>query len=100
MKQIYYMLTKSEMEDLVFNCLDKFYNSITDEEKPIKWLTRKEVLKLLAISSPTLLSYTKKGYLTAYRIGRTLRYKDKDVIESLKQVRNNNYRKDGYKHGK
>ncbi|SHM26533.1 DNA binding domain-containing protein, excisionase family [Chitinophaga jiangningensis] len=49
-------------------------------------ITRKEAAKLLGISLPTLLDFTKTGKITGYRIGTRVRYKRRELIESLKQI--------------
>lgn len=48
-----------------------------------KLLTRKEVADLLGVTLPTLHDWTKKGLLTAYRIGNRIRYKENEILETL-----------------
>jgi len=49
-------------------------------------ITRKETAKVLGISLVTLNVYTKRGLIPGYRIGSSIRYKKKEVIESLLKV--------------
>ena len=51
-----------------------------DEEK---LLSPNEVLKLLSISRPTLISWTRKGSLKEYRMGSTIYYKRSEIMGSL-----------------
>lgn len=53
--------------------------------------TRKEVAKMLGISLPTLHEWTKGGSIKAHRIGTRVRYKEKDVKNALKEVKNHKY---------
>ena len=55
-------------------------------EKPDELITSKEVAKILGVSLVTLYSYRKKGIITAYRLGRIVRYKKSEVM-NLENVR-------------
>ncbi|MDV3980942.1 DNA-binding protein [Elizabethkingia anophelis] len=57
-------------------------NSTPVKEEP-EYLTRREVAELLGITLPTLHNWTKKGIITAYRIGTRLRYNKVEIIEVL-----------------
>ncbi len=50
-------------------------------------LTRREAARLLGISLPTLLDYTKQGKITGYRLGTRVRYKRSELEQSLTQIR-------------
>lgn len=50
-------------------------------------LTRKEAARLLGISLPTLLDYTKLGKITGYRLGTRVRYKRSELEQSLTQIK-------------
>lgn len=54
---------------------------------PEELLTRKEAAELLAVTLPTLREYTRKGHLTAYRIGTRVRYKRSEVVDGLRRMR-------------
>ena len=47
--------------------------------KQSKFLSRKEVSKLLQISLPTLSVLTKEGVINSYRIGRRVLYKSDEI---------------------
>lgn len=55
--------------------------------EPEELLTRKEAAGLLAVTLPTLREYTRRGYLTAYRIGTRVRYKRSEVVDGLRRMR-------------
>ena len=48
-------------------------------------LSRDDVLKILNISSPTLLSWEKKGLIKSYRKGRRIYYQKEELMESLRK---------------
>ncbi|WP_246496290.1 helix-turn-helix domain-containing protein [Chitinophaga varians] len=50
-------------------------------------LTRKEAARLLGISLPTLLDYTKLGKITGYRLGTRVRYKRSELEQALTQIK-------------
>ena len=50
---------------------------------PDELLTRKAVAELLQITLPTVHEWTKKGILTAYRIGNRVKYKKAEILENL-----------------
>ena len=56
------------------------------EEKTEPYLTRGQVSKLLQISLPTLHEYTKRGFLTSYRIGFKVRYKSSEIDSALREI--------------
>lgn len=49
-------------------------------------LTRKEAAKLLGVSLPTLLEWTKKGKIQGYRIASRIRYKRNEIESALKRI--------------
>jgi excisionase family DNA binding protein len=46
-------------------------------------LTRKETAEMLAVSLPTLHTYTKEGKIKSFRLGHLVRYRLEDVYKSL-----------------
>lgn len=50
-------------------------------------LSRHDAAALLGVTLPTLRDYTRKGYLTGYRIGARVRYKRNEVLDGLKRMR-------------
>lgn len=55
--------------------------------KSEKYLTRKEVSKLIRVSLPTLHKYTTTGKIKAYRIERQVRYKENEVMAAMNQIK-------------
>jgi excisionase family DNA binding protein len=56
-------------------------------QEPEALLTRDQAAQLLGITLPTLRDYTRKGYVTGYRIGTRVRYKRNEVLDSLQRMR-------------
>jgi excisionase family DNA binding protein len=52
-------------------------------DKDGNFLSRKETVKLLHISLPTLNEWTKDGTLTSYRIRTRVLYKNEEVLETV-----------------
>ena len=50
-------------------------------------LTRQQAAALLGVTLPTLRDYTRRGYLTGYRIGTRVRYKRNEVLDGLSRMR-------------
>lgn len=72
---------------------EELQRSSTLKEENSQYLTRSEVASLLKISIPTLHSYTKKGKLTAYRIGRRVLYRSDELETNLEMVSISRYGK-------
>lgn len=67
------------------------------KENQSKFISRKEVARLLKVSLPTLHDYTKYGWLQSYKIGKRVLYKHEEVLACIEKVATYN-RKGGY-HG-
>jgi excisionase family DNA binding protein len=52
-----------------------------------EFLTRKQTAKVLGISLPTLLQWTKTGKITGHRIGSRVRYKRSEIDSSLVKIK-------------
>lgn len=50
-------------------------------------LTRKEAAKILGVSLPTILEWTKQGKVKGYRIGSRVRYKKFEIESSLTLIK-------------
>lgn len=61
--------------------LESFRESLTHEET--QYLTRKEASAFLGVSISTIHQWCKKGILKPYRIGNRVRFKKKDIEETL-----------------
>ena len=69
-----------------------------DFAKPVKsedqkYLSRKEVAKLLKISLTTLNDWSKQGIVQAYRIGNRVLYKKKEIEDSVSKVQSFKYKR-------
>jgi excisionase family DNA binding protein len=85
-------LQPEELENLIANSVYKAFEtyklseqSIKNDEKQI--LTRQETAVFLSISLPTLHDYTKRGLITAHRLGSKVRYKLPELQAALIQIR-------------
>jgi excisionase family DNA binding protein len=56
---------------------------IQDTKEEYKYLTRKDVSKLLHITLPTLHEWTKEGLIQSYRIGNRVLYRSNEIEESV-----------------
>ena len=52
-------------------------------------ITRKEAAKLLGVSLPTILDWTKSGKIVGYRISSRIRYKKSEIENSVKKIKTN-----------
>ena len=50
-------------------------------------ITRKEAAKILKVSLPTILDWTKSGKIIGYRVSSRVRYKKSEIEASVKQIR-------------
>lgn len=72
---------------------DKFRGIVREELKnlqpakpELKYLTRKEVSKLLKISLPTLNEYTLKGVIKGFRVGSRVLYSENEILQATKEI--------------
>lgn len=54
-----------------------------------KLLTRIETAKMLGVTLPTVIDWSKKGILKGYRIGNRVRYKHAEIMETLNNNKTN-----------
>ena len=78
---------KTEISQEVFDRITPFLKRITEPVPQIELLTRKEASKLLGISLPTLLDWTKTGKISGYRIATRVRYKRNELENALFQIK-------------
>ncbi|MBI2282424.1 MAG: helix-turn-helix domain-containing protein [Bacteroidetes bacterium] len=74
-------------------------NSIAPQNKQnnqSKFITRKEVAKLLKITLPTLNEWTKLGWLQSYKIGTRVLYKEPEVIAAIDKLATYKFKKGGH----
>ena len=91
---VLYSSSKSELKGLISEALKDelatfFCGKETKSDNRLR--TRKEVTQLLAISLPTLGTWTKEGIIKAVRIGNSVRYKMEDVEQALQNVQSIKY---------
>ena len=73
-------LTKGELQEVISKSLSDVLKTQPDLTE---LLTRKEVIALLKITSPTLWSWSKQGKLKSYGMGSRVYYKRNEVMESI-----------------
>ena len=91
MRQIQFIGTtpeelKKELLADVVSHLQDLKKSLTPKSSE-EYLTRKEVSKLLGVSLVTLNDWDKKGIIKPYRIGNLVRYKKREIEDSLKEIK-------------
>ncbi len=74
---------KNEILSGVQDKLDAFQNSL--KSKKTEYLTRKDTAELLGVSLVTIHDWCKKGILKPYRIGSRIRFKRKEIEETLEK---------------
>ena len=83
-------LTMEDLQDRINKAVDDSFEKHKTNFKPPPsdcWLTRKETIAVLKISYVTLSSWTKKGILSAYKIGNRVRYKNSQVEQALTKMK-------------
>lgn len=53
---------------------------------PTKYLTRKEVSEILSITLPTIHEWSKRGVLTAYRLGNRVYFKSDEIDAAMVKI--------------
>jgi excisionase family DNA binding protein len=80
---------KFEISNEILDRITPLLQSVNKQTPTTELLTRKEACKLLGISPPTLLEWTKTGKVTGYRIATRVRYKRSELENALSQIRTN-----------
>lgn len=79
-------LVKEEAQKLFFEMSEKFQNELaTNYTFDDKLLTREEVAKKLAVSKGTVDNMSSSGRLKPLTIGRSVRFRNSDVLEFIKR---------------
>ncbi|RZK05194.1 MAG: DNA-binding protein [Flavobacterium sp.] len=90
-------LNANELLERIGQLIDaKLGVQVQTTEKQSNYLTRQETASLLKITLQTLHTWTKEGYLKAYRMGSRVLYKEVEVIAMLEQVPTFKHKKGGY----
>ena len=77
----------TDMSDNIVKKIAPLIQSLQQPQKETELLTRKEAAKLLGVSLPTILDWTKTGKITGYRIASRVRYKRSEIEESLLKIK-------------
>lgn len=56
----------------------------------MKFLSVKEVAKLLKVTTRTVADYKKKGFIPYYQFGRVVRFRESDVLAHIEKNTNRN----------
>jgi excisionase family DNA binding protein len=83
------VLSTSELIELIKSAVNEAFEKIKPLQSPIvedDFIEIDEVCKLLKVSRSSIFVYRKKGYLPFHRLGRHVRYKKSEVINSLKKI--------------
>ncbi|WP_372745925.1 helix-turn-helix domain-containing protein [Lutibacter sp.] len=82
-------ITPSEFKEELICSLKEVIQELlleTKKEKPLEYLTRKQVAEIFKISMVTISDWNKKGILKPYRIGNLIRYKSNEIEEALTEI--------------
>ena len=74
--------------DTIEKAITRLADSITNTPQPAapaEYISRKEAAKLLRVTLPTIVDWTNKKLLTAYKIGRRVYYKPAEISAALIQ---------------
>jgi excisionase family DNA binding protein len=78
---------KAEISNEIFNRIAPLIQSATKPKPETELLTRREAAKLLGVSLPTILDWTKTGKIIGYRIASRIRYKRNEIENALSQIK-------------
>lgn len=78
---------KNEISNEILDRITPLLQGVNKPTPTTELLTRKEASRLLGVSLPTLLDWTKTGKVTGYRIASRVRYKRSELENSLSQIR-------------
>ena len=82
MKEINITISKEELKQLIEDAV--FKANCTQPNLEYNIITEKELSERIGISKVTLHKYRKQGKIPFSKVGRTIRYDYKEVVESLK----------------
>ena len=78
---------KTQISEDVFKKVAPLIQSVNTPKQETELLSRKEAARLLGVSLPTILDWTKTGKITGYRIASRVRYKRAEIENSLSQIK-------------
>ena len=82
MKEINITISKEELKQLIEDAV--FKANCTQPNLEYNIITEKELSERIGISKVTLHKYRKQGKIPFSKVGRTIRYDYKEVMETLK----------------
>ena len=77
-----FTISKEELQQLIEDAVYK--STCTQPNLEYNIITEKELSKRLSISKVTLHKYRKQGKIPFSKVGRTIRYDYKEVMETIK----------------
>lgn len=90
------LVTKTEIQSIEaitiikeFESIKSLISDLSESKNRLQidtLLTRKQVSEILGISLVTLHAWCKKGVITSYKIGNKVRFKQSDIMNSLRMV--------------
>lgn len=87
-KCIFLSLEREEFKQMLIEALSECRNLQKEDYENEEYilLTQKEVLGILGIKLPTLLSWRRLGIVQAIKINRSVRYRKEDIDKLLKEL--------------
>ena len=75
-------------EELIASLKEVIQELLTEikKEKPVEYITRQEVVKILKVSLVTISQWDKLGILQPYRIGNRIRYKSNEIEKAITRI--------------
>jgi excisionase family DNA binding protein len=78
---------KTGISEDLYNKIAPLIQTVQTPKPETQLLSRKEAARLLGVSLPTILEWTKTGKITGYRISSRVRYKRSEIESSLSQIK-------------
>ena len=86
-------LTGGDLSHLIENAVKNAMAEQLEPKQADELITRQQAADLIGVTLPTLHTYTRRGIIPTYRIGRNVRFKKSEIIESLSKVESLKYRR-------
>lgn len=91
------ILTPKQIQSYFDDLIQKMESVLQDSSKTQaaskEWLTSKEVCDLLKISYTTLHDWSNKGLLKKHKMGKRMRFRHDEVLESLLRIESKSRKK-------
>jgi excisionase family DNA binding protein len=88
-------VTREQLFDTFRGIVREELINLSLPKKESKYLSRKEVSKLLHISLPTLNEYTHKGILKGSRVGSRVLYLETEIEQAVREIPAQKYKRGG-----